>query len=143
MKDLLNNTKVMTSMHAHADTAGGGAIDPNVLVDRNGYESAVLEVFIGTISSTGGTYTIVCLESDDSTVGNGTVATAVTNDGNTVATFSAGPAIDKRILRLAYHGTKRWIGVRVTDAASGGTTNVVGGNVILGNPRFAGQTQFS
>jgi len=138
MKDLKNNTSLSVSLDAGVYLDDAGAVVPDAMVDKQNYESVLAEVTIGDHDLTAGTIIAQVYHGD---LANGSDKALVAGATET-ATFAAGPTVDKRVMRIVYSGTKRYVGVGITVAATG-TSAVVAGNILLGHPRYGGQTQFS
>ncbi len=127
MGDLYNNLLVKATVPNALRTATvtGTGVDRNE--DGNGYSSAMVVVFTGTI--TDGTHTIEVQDSDSLSSGYTAVADTYLQ--------GAEPAIvaadDDKVYEIGYLGTKRYL--RVVGTLAGTTTGGVwGAVVILGDP---------
>lgn len=130
MGDLYHNllTKITVPNALRTATVTGAGVDLNE--DGNGYQSALVVVFAGTI--TDGTHTVEVQESD--VIGSGYTAVA---DAQLLGVEPViGAADDDKVFEIGYLGTKQFVRVVVTAA---GTTigGVYGAVVILGHPRRA------
>jgi hypothetical protein len=130
MGDQYNNLLVKATVPNALRTTTVTGIGVDLNEDGNGYQSALIVVFTGTI--TDGTHTVEVQESDVLASGYTAVAGAHLQ--------GAEPAIvaadDDKIFEIGYLGKKRF--VRVVIAAAGTTTGgVYGAIVILGDPRRA------
>lgn len=127
--DLYNSTLTVVANAAatiSTDTATAG-----IIIDTQGYESAVVNLFSGAY--TDGSVVLSVNESDDSGMSG---ATAITGDFliGTLGSVSAANTVDSCGLVV----TKRYIQVTIT---SSGTTSglVAGSNVVLGHANIAGK----
>lgn len=118
--DLYNNLSAVTTLAPAARTA---AATGNA-VDLQGYEGALIQAIVGTI--TDGTHTLTVEESADATTW---AAVAAANLQGSFATLASG--VNQKV---GYLGTKRYIRVNagVTGATTGGVYSVV---VVRSNPR--------
>ena len=119
--DLYNNlSNAATSLAPAARTASANGTG----VDLAGYEGALIQAVVGTI--TDGTHTLAVEESNDGTT---FTSVAVTNLQGSFAALASG--VNQKV---GYLGTKRYIRVNatVTGATAGGVYAVV---VVRGNPR--------
>lgn len=130
MGDLYNNLlcKATVPNALRTTTVTGTGVDLNE--DGNGYQSALIVVFTGTI--TDGTHTVEVQESD--VLGSGYTAVAAEHLQGAEPVIAA--ADDDEVFEIGYLGSKRF--VRVVITAAGTTTGgVYGALVVLGDPRRA------
>lgn len=130
MGDQYNNLLVKATVPNALRTATvtGTGVDLNE--DGNGYQSALIVVFTGTI--TDGTHTVEVQESD--VLGSGYTAVADAHLQGAEPVVAAGG--DDKVFEIGYLGKKRFVRVVIT-AAGTITGGVYGAIVILGDPRRA------
>jgi len=120
--DLYNNLNVVATLAPAARTAAG----TGTAVDLQGYEGALIQAVVGTI--TDGTHTLTVEESADGTTWT---AVAAANLQGSFANLASN--VNQKV---GYLGTKRYI--RVNATVSGATTGgVYAVAVVRGNPRKA------
>ncbi len=118
--DLYNHLSVATTLAPAARTAAA----TGATVDLAGYEGALIQAVVGTV--TDGTHTLTVEESADGTTW---AAVAASNLQGSFANLGSNTN-----QKVGYLGTKRYIRVNasVTGATTGGVYGVV---VVRGNPR--------
>lgn len=131
MRDLKNNLLTVISLFLQALTA---AADGDAIIDLQGFEGALIQVFSGTITD-GTLYTFELKHGD---VANLSDAAAVP-DADLIGTepeFAA--ADDDKVKEFGYIGTKRYVRVDLkTVTGSPSTGGVFGATVVKGIPRHA------
>lgn len=120
--DLYNNLSVVTTLAPAARTASGNGST----VDLQGYEGAMIQAVVGTI--TDGTHSLTVQESDDGSTWSDVAASDLQGSFANLASDTN--------QKVGYLGTKRYIRVNATvsGATTGGVYAVV---VVRSNPRKA------
>jgi len=122
-RDLVNNVKITQAIGPQGILAGNGTLTGTTL-DTQGFESAVVAVYSGTITDGTGTPTVY--EGDASNMSDeGAVAAA-----DLIGTLTAFAATDDNVTKkVGYRGNKRYIRVKLVGA--GQTTGGFFGAVYL------------
>jgi len=104
-------------------------------IDTLGYESVTLLASSGS-ATMDGSFTVALTEGDTSGGAFTAVATGDMIGGSATTPFGLVFAIgDEDLhLRAGYRGKKQWVKVVVTETAAN-TTGVIGGSILLGNPK--------
>lgn len=131
MRDLKNNLKTEISLYLQALTA---AANGDAIIDLQGFEGALIQVFAGTITD-GTLYTFELTHGDASDLSDG----AAVPDADLIGTepeFDADD--DDTVKEFGYIGTKRYLRVDLkTVTGSPSTGGVFGAAVVKGIPRHA------
>lgn len=125
-RDLVSNIAAEVSLLPllrDATASGSG-------VDLRGFESAVVQFQIGTI--TDGAFALSVEESDDDST-----YTAVDSDDLIGSFVAAGSSADDTVQQVGYRGDARYIRAVVTVTGSPSTGGTVGATVIKGHPAQA------
>lgn len=132
MKDLYNNLLTFLSLYLQALTA---AADGDAIIDLQGFNGALVQVFSGTITD-GTLYTFELTHGDESDLSDGA---AVPDDDllGTEPEFAAATD-DDTVKEFGYIGSKRYLRVDLkTVTGSPSTGGIFGAAVVKGFPRHA------
>lgn len=120
--DMYNNLSAVTTLSPAARTAS----ENGATVDLQGYEGALIQAIVGTI--TDGTHSLTVQESDDGSTWSNVASSDLQGSFSDLASDTN--------QKVGYLGTKRYIRVNATvsGATSGGVYGVI---VVRGKPRKA------
>lgn len=129
-KDLVHNIKFTQAIGPQAILAGNGTLTGATL-DTQGFESAVVVVYSGTI--TDGTGTPTLYEGDAANMSDEAAVAAGDLDGALTAFAAADDNVTKKV---GYRGNKRYIRVKIVGAGQT-TGGFYGAAYVQGNARNA------
>ena len=124
MRDLANNLNFRPAFTPAAAVVDN-TMQTSVILDRAGYESAVLALVTGLETDTDATFTVAINESDDPAMAG---ATAV-DPSNLIGTTALGSfdfAADNVARKIGYVGNKRYVQATITPANNTGNLFVAG-----------------
>ena len=131
MRDLYHNLLTEISLYLQALTA---AANGDAIIDLQGYEGGLIQVFSGTITD-GDNYTFELKEGDESDLSDA----AAVADADLIGSEPVFAAADSNKVKVfGYIGTKRYIRVDLKSCTgSPSTGGVFGAAVVKGIPRHA------
>lgn len=119
MRDLANNLVVKQAIAPLTITDDSGFT--GLIIDRDGFDSVLLAITLGTLADAAFTGTVTVQEGDDSGLSDAaSVATADLTISANGFTFTQ--ADDNKTLKVGYVGTKRYL--RVNVAVSGNASSL-------------------
>lgn len=131
MRDLYNNLLTELSLYLQALTA---AAEGDAIIDLQGFEGALIQVFSGTITD-GTSYEFELKEGDESDLSDAAAVAAADLLG-TEPTFLA--ADDDEVKEFGYIGSKRYLRVDLKTVVGGPATGgIFGAAIVKGKPRHA------
>ena len=132
MKDSYNNVKTELSLYLQALTA---LADGDAIIDLQGFESALIQVFSGTITD-GTLYTFELTHGDDSALSDGVPVPDADLLGSEPS-FAAATE-DDTVKEFGYIGSKRYLRVDLSAVTGSPVTGgIFGAAIVKGEPRHA------
>lgn len=131
MRDLANNLNFRPAF-APAAAVTDNTVQTSVILDRAGYESAVLALVTGVEADADATFTVAMNESDDPAMA-GSNPVDPSNLTGTTALASFDFAADNAARKIGYVGYKRYVQATITPANNTGNLFVAGLWVLSGS----------
>lgn len=126
MRDLCTNVQ-LKRMYSPAAGAGDNTARVSQIVDRQGYDSMLIGILLGSVPDADATYTVLVEHGDAANLSDAAAvpdaeligsdpASASTPEVQAGFTFAA----DDQVRKIGYRGNKRYVRVTVTPAANTG-----------------------
>jgi hypothetical protein len=132
MRDLLNRIHVLNAISPVAARTDNTAIT-SAIIDRQGYESLVFGIAVGTNTDANATFAVT-MEHGDAANLSDTAAVPTAEIGGTLALAGYTFADDAESRKVGYVGTKRYVRLTITPTGNDSGNIFVAAVAILGHP---------